>query len=200
MSALVGLVRHGAHDELGRVLSGRASDIALNDAGRREVEALARSLAGRGVAQLEASPRLRTRQTADILGGVLGLPVAITPALDEVDFGAWAGRAFADIARDPAWAQWNAARATAPSAGGETMAAAVARAAAHVDALGRGGGTTLCVSHCDIIRGVVAHYLGLSLDNILRFEVGAASICWLKPDGQGAAQVLTVNAGAGLGC
>ena len=41
MSRLVGLVRHGSHDELGRVLSGRTSDVALNDAGRDEAWALA---------------------------------------------------------------------------------------------------------------------------------------------------------------
>lgn len=193
MSALVGLVRHGAHDELGRVLSGRASDIGLNEAGRREVEALARGLAGSGIARLESSPRLRTRQTAEILGTALGLPVAIAPALDEIDFGGWAGRSFADLDPDPAWQLWNAARASAPTPGGETMAAAVERATRHIDRLGRAGEAVLCVSHCDIIRGAVAHYLGLALDNILRFEVGTASVCWLKPDGQGRAQVLTVN-------
>lgn len=194
MSALVGLVRHGAHDELGRILSGRASDIGLNGPGRREAEALARALAGRGVARLESSPRLRTRQTAEILGAALGLAVTIAPALDEIDFGDWAGRSFADLDADPAWQRWNSARASAPTPGGETMAAAVRRAMRHLDGLGRAGETVLCVSHCDVIRGVVAHCLGLSLDNILRFEVGTASICWLNADGQGGAQVLTVNA------
>lgn len=193
MSALIGLVRHGAHDELGRVLSGRVSDIGLNDAGRREVEALAAALRGRDLARVETSPRRRARQTAAILGDTLGLQVTVAPALDEVDFGDWAGRSFADLGTDPAWHRWNAARATAPTPGGVTMAAAVARAAAHLDALGAGGASVLCVSHCDTIRGVIARYLGLSLDNILRFEVDTASICWLKPDGQGNAQVLTVN-------
>lgn len=194
MTARIGLVRHGAHDELGRVLSGRVSDIGLNDAGRREVEALARTLRGSGADGLETSPRRRTRQTAEALGAVLGLPVTVVAALDEIDFGDWAGRPFTALDADPAWRRWNAARASAPTPGGETMAAAVQRAVRHLDALGRGNGVVLCVSHCDIIRGVVAHYLGLTLDNILRFEVGTASICWLKPDGQGSAQVLTVNA------
>jgi broad specificity phosphatase PhoE len=36
------------------------------------------------------------------------------------------------------------------------------------------------VTHCDIIRGVIAHYLGLSLDNILRFDVEPASISTIE--------------------
>ncbi|MRX51902.1 histidine phosphatase family protein [Paracoccus sp. S-4012] len=186
-------MRHGAHAEVGRVLGGRRSDIGLSDEGRAEVEVLARNLGGCGAVRVESSPRLRTRQTAEILGAALGLPVAVEDALDEIDFGNWSGRSFAELDRDPAWQRWNSARATAPTPGGETMAAAVARAAAHLDALGRAGETVLCVSHCDIIRGLVAHWLGLSLDNILRFEVGTASICWLAPDGQGGGQVLTLN-------
>lgn len=193
MTALVGLVRHGAHDELGRILSGRASDVGLNDAGRREVDALARRLAGRGIARLETSPRRRTRQTAEILGDMLVLPPLVVHALDEIDFGGWAGRSFTDLDPDPAWQLWNAERGTAPTPGGETMAAAVGRVTRHLDNIGVGDEDVLCVSHCDIIRGAVAHYLGLSLDNILRFDVGTASVCWLKPDGQGNAQVLTVN-------
>ncbi len=193
MSARVGLVRHGAHDEIGRVLSGRASDIPLNEDGRREAERLARSLGESGAGRVETSPRLRTRQTAEILGAALGLAVESVAALDEIDFGAWAGRRFAELEADPAWRQWNAARATAPSPGGETMAGAVARAAGHLDRLGREGGTVLCVSHCDVIRGLVAHYLGLGLDNILRFDIDPASVSWLRPDGRGGAQVLTLN-------
>ena len=194
MSVLVGLVRHGAHDELGRILSGRASDVGLNRAGFEQARLLAGNLMNAGIASLETSPQRRTRQTAEVLGAALSLPVQVVPALDEIDFGAWAGQSFAALDPDPAWRRWNAERATAPTPGGETMAAAVRRAMHHLDRLaGSARGPVLCVSHCDIIRGVVAHCLGLSLDNILRFEVSPASICWLKPDGQGGAQVLTVN-------
>ena len=69
-----------------------------------------------------------------------------------------------------------------------------ARAAALIDRLGaEGGEPVLCVSHCDVIRGVVAHALGLSLDNILRFEIAPASISWVMAHGQGRAHVLTLN-------
>ena len=194
MGVLIGLVRHGAHDDLGAWLSGRVRDIALNAAGREETLALARRMAGRGVAAITTSPRRRTVETADILGAGLKLVPAIAPDLDEIDFGQWSGARFADLDGDPAWDRWNAARATAPTPGGETMAAAVARALRHIDRLAeRGGGPVLCVSHCDVIRGVVAQVLGLSLDNLLRFEIAPASVSWLMAHGQGAGHVLTVN-------
>ncbi|GLS80636.1 histidine phosphatase family protein [Paracoccus marinus] len=194
MSRLVGLVRHGSHDELGRVLSGRTTNVALNPAGRDEAAALARALAGAGVAAVLSSPQRRTVETAAILARALGPTPQVDPALDEIDFGEWSGRDFADLSGD-AWDLWNTARATAPTAGGETMAAATARAAALIDRLGAGGGEpVLCVSHCDIIRGVVCHYLGLTLDNILRFSVDPGRICWLHADRQGGAQLLSLNA------
>lgn len=194
MSVLVGLVRHGAHDDLGTWLSGRTRDIALNAAGRDETAALARRLVGRGVTAITTSPRRRTVETAAILGQSLGRIPAAADALDEIDFGAWSGARFSDLDGDPAWQYWNAARATAPTPGGETMAAAVARAMAHLDGLApQGGGPVLCVSHCDIIRGVIAHALGLSLDNILRFEIAPASVSWVMAHGQGTAHVLTMN-------
>jgi broad specificity phosphatase PhoE len=41
------------------------------------------------------------------------------------------------------------------------------------------------VTHCDIIRGIIAHYLGLSFDNLLKFNVdpGSVSTLMLGPDG-----------------
>lgn len=203
MSRRIGLVRHGAHDELGRVLSGRATNVALNAAGRAEAAALGQALTdtmqaeGAGIGAIHVSPQRRTRETAEILGQALGLTPQIDPALDEVDFGRWAGQGFAALDADPDWQTWNRARATAPSPGGETMGAATMRATRRLDALAEDSGPEaplLCVSHCDIIRGVIAGYLGLSLDHILRFAVDPGRISWLEVDGQGGAQVLSVNA------
>ncbi|MFC3168007.1 histidine phosphatase family protein [Paracoccus fontiphilus] len=194
MSVLIGLVRHGSHDDLGTWLSGRTRDIALNAAGRDQTAALAQRLAGRGIAAIHTSPRRRTVETAAILGQGLGLAPVRADPWDEIDFGAWSGARFSDLDPDPAWQRWNAVRATAPTPGGETMAAVVARAVAHLDGLAlQGGEPVLCVSHCDVIRGVIAHALGLTLDNILRFEIAPASISWVIAHGQGMAHVLTMN-------
>ncbi len=189
----VALVRHGAHDELGRILSGRTSHVGLNAAGRAQVARLGARLAANGhdFTRLECSPRRRTVETAQILGDALGLQPQVAPALDEVDFGRWSGRAFADLDGDPAWAHWNAERGRAGTPGGENMAAVVARVSGHLAALP--GGPVLCVSHCDVIRAVLAHYLRLDLNHLLRFEVSPGSVSWLKVDGQFEGRVLTMN-------
>ena len=178
VSATIILARHATHAEVGRILSGRSA-IRLNDAGVAEAHRLASRLATLPIAAIHCSPRPRALETADAVAIRLDVPVTVADALDEVDFGSWAGTTFADLDTDAGWQHWNSQRATAPTPGGETMAAAVGRAVAYVESIGRAG-PVLCVSHCDIIRGLVAHYLGLSLDRTLAFDCDPASITTLE--------------------
>jgi broad specificity phosphatase PhoE len=191
LSATVFLARHASHDEVGRVLSGR-SDIAINADGRAEAGRLADRLAGVPIAAIHSSPRRRARETAIIVAGRHDLPVNNADALDEIDFGAWMGRSFADLDCDPAWARWNDARGTAATPDGEDMSAATARAVRHIEQVA-GEKPVLCVSHCDIIRGVVAHYLGLDADRLLGFDVDPASLTELALYGDGSGRVVALN-------
>ena len=171
--AVLYLIRHGAHAHLGHTLSGRQPDLPLTDTGRAQAAALGRRLAGAGLGAIHSSPVQRARETADAIAAATGLPVTVAPALEEIDFGTWTGRAFADLSADPAWRDWNTARATARAPGGETMDEALERAAAHLATL---QGPTALVTHCDIVRGLVCRAIGLSLDQLGRFAVDAASV------------------------
>lgn len=190
VSATVYLARHASHDEVGRVLSGR-SEIALNAAGHGEAAWLAARLAGVPLAAIHSSPRRRAIETAQVVAERHGLAVQRLEALDEIDFGVWTGRAFADLDGDPAWDRWNAARGGATASGGEAMAAATRRAVRGIEGA-RGGAPVLCVSHCDIIRGVVAHYLGLDADRLLGFDIAPASLTELSLD-RGGGRIVTLN-------
>ena len=174
------------------MLSGRGGG-SLTPEGRQQAEQLADRLAGRGIAAIHASPQLRTRETAEAVGRRLGVPVEVVPALDEIDFGAWTGRTFVNLAGDPAWDAWNNRRSVARIPGGETMAEAVARAVGHMRQAASGA-PLLCVTHCDIIRGVVAEGLGLSFDNMLRFDVDPASVSTVLIERRGE-RVLRLNEG-----
>ncbi|WP_245942065.1 histidine phosphatase family protein [Sphingomonas gilva] len=178
MTATILLIRHAPHAHLGTVLSGRAPGLALSEDGRAQAVRLGRSLAGEALHLVQTSPVQRARETAAIIAAAAGTRCAQADALDEIDFGAWSGRAFADLAQDAAWREWNERRSTAAAPGGEAMAAAQARAVAHIEDVSRAHPerTVAMVTHCDIIRAVVAHILGLSLDAIHRFDVAAASI------------------------
>lgn len=180
------LIRHARHGDYGRVLSGRGSGAVLSDEGVGEAKRMAVRLRGQDIDAVHVSPQARAVQTGAIVAAVLGLGVEEVSALDEIDFGGWTGRSFDALGPDPAWQAWNAARGAACPPGGETQGAATARAVAHVEGIAARGGTIACVSHCDIIRGVVAHYLGLGFDNLLRFDIDAASVSRLVVGARGA--------------
>lgn len=176
MTATVLMIRHAAHGQLGDCLSGRTPGLPLSGEGRAQLGGLAALVRRLAPDRVQTSPVRRARETA----AALAPGAEIVDALDEVDFGDWTGRRFDALEADPAWRHWNEARATAAAPGGESMAQAQARAVAHVDAEATRGGTVAMVSHCDIVRAVVAHHLGLSLDRILSFAVDVASVTTLE--------------------
>lgn len=175
MTATILLIRHAAHVDLDRRLSGRRPGVALSEAGREQAAALGRQLAGRGIERVQCSPLDRTRDTAAAIAEACRLPPP-TPveALIEIDMGDWTGRALDGFGDDPAWRAWNERRGTARIPGGESMAEAQARIVGHLATLRTG--TVAIVTHSDMIRGAVAHVLGLPLDRLLSFDIDPASV------------------------
>jgi broad specificity phosphatase PhoE len=126
MSADVLWARHGENvANLTRTLSYRVFDGDLTDVGRRQARELGERLAVRAagpVRLLACSPLRRARQTADIVGQRLGLPVAMElDDLREVNVGELDGRSDAQ-----AWeiytavlAAWRAGDTRARFPGGE---------------------------------------------------------------------------------
>lgn len=172
------LVRHAAHDRLGRVLCGRTPGVTLGREGRAQAASLAERLAGEGLAALYASPLERAQETAAPLSARTGLPLQTLPALNEIDFGAWAGRDFDALHGDPAWTGWNQARHVTRPPGGETALEAQARVLRGLEELRHrhGEARLALVSHADVIKLVIAHVLGLGADAMHRFEIGPASV------------------------
>ncbi|MHA6720606.1 histidine phosphatase family protein [Sphingomonas sp. RS6] len=197
MTTRVHLVRHAAHGDVGHTLTGRGGAAALTPEGRAQAQGLASRFARRGpIARIHASPQTRAAETAAIIGARIGVGVDSVDALDEVDFGEWTGRSFAELEHDQRWSEWNEARGRARAPGGETIADVCARAVGHIEAIARRGvsGTLVCVSHCDVIRAVVAHYLGLSFDRMLAFDVDPGSVSTLLV-GKWGSRLLKLNEG-----
>jgi broad specificity phosphatase PhoE len=186
------LVRHGSHDRLGQILFGRRPAASPSAAGRAEAEAVARRLAGSGAATLLASPRERTAETASPIAAALDLTVETEPGLDEIAFGDWTGRAFADLAADPLWGRWNTARAAARPPGGESMAEVQGRVGRVLDRLAEDGAPAILVSHGDVIRAALLKILGLGLDAYDRIVVDPAS-CSELALWPGGGRVVSIN-------
>ena len=183
------LVRHAAHDWLGRGIPGRLPGVLLNAEGRAQAQALAQWLAHTGIDAIYSSPQQRARETAAPLAARLRLPLEIAKEFDEIDFGEWTGRSFSELERDDAacWCQWVAQRSVAQPPGGEAFAQVARRAMAGLDRL-RGlhpGKTVLVLSHGDVIKAAVACCLGLSLDDLERFDIEPASVSVLVSSGEG---------------
>jgi probable phosphoglycerate mutase len=172
------LIRHGAHDLLGRRIVGRMPGVSLNAAGRHEAAQAAAALARADIGALYASPLERARETAAPLAARLGLDLRTDDGLAEIDYGDWTGQDFARLADDPLWRMWNARRGAAKPPGGEAMPAVQRRM---TEALARfatahPGATVAAVGHGDPIKAAVACVLGLPLDCLLRFEIDTGSL------------------------
>ncbi|GGK38106.1 histidine phosphatase family protein [Salinarimonas ramus] len=193
MSLLLHLVRHGAHDGAPGSLAGRDPSIHLSDAGRREVDALAATLPGARLARIVSSPQPRTVETAEILAA--GHGIAIDAALDEIDFGPWAGRTFTDLEADPSWRRWNVARDEAATLAGETMANVARRVESLVADLVADHGEkaeVALVTHCDVIRAVLCRALQRPFQALFAIDIDTASRTTLSLDADGT-RVLVVN-------
>lgn len=166
----------------------------LTPAGERQASDLAERLHGARLDAIQTSPRERAWQTAEAMAAGTAAPLEVVEALDEIDFGRWTGMSFEDLEGDTLWRRWNRARGSARPPEGESMVAAQARVAEHAAEIARTrpGARIALVSHADVLRGLVAHCLGLSLDNLLRFEIAPASVSRIEL-GPGGGCVLSLN-------
>ena len=188
MSVSILLIRHAPHGQLGEILSGRTPGVMLGEAGLAQADRLAERLSASAIKRLQASPLDRTMQTARPIAQARGCTIEPVEALNEVDFGDWSGRTFAELSGDPLWFRWNNARSQVTPPGGERMADAQSRIVSHMQeaAQANDGATIAMVTHCDMIRAAVAWVLGLSLDNLLRFDVDPGSVTHVVMDTSGA--------------
>ncbi len=172
------LVRHASAAHLGRWLAGRAPGVHLDEHGRAQAAALASRLRDVDLAAVYTGPLERARETAEALAGARGLEPVVCAPFDEVDYGLWTGRTFEELEGDPVWSEWNRARGTARVPGGESMQEVLARALDGMRAIGSAHpyGTVAVVSHCDVIRPLLAHFRGMHLDHLLRLEVAPATV------------------------
>ena len=168
--------------------------MALSNDGLEQAQIVADLLGIEPIGAVYSSPRERAWYTARDIAEPHELKVQVNAALDEIDFGDWSGKHFAELEGDEDWQAWNESRASARCPGGESMAEAVERGVAAIESIAseQDEKTVAAVTHCDIIRGVIAHYLGLSLDNILRFDIDPASVSRIEV-GRWGARVRSIN-------
>jgi probable phosphoglycerate mutase len=189
------LIRHAVTAETGVTLSGRQSGIALSTAGVAMAERAAAMLADLPVRAVYTSPILRCRQTARSFGAEWALDPIVDRGLIEADYGTWSGRSLKSLYRLKAWQRLmeSASRFRFPQ--GETLGEVQRRSVAAVEALAQrhGDNDVALVSHADVIRVILAHYLGMPLDLVHRLSVAPASVSIVELYRSGGVAVPTVN-------
>ena len=194
MSTEFVLVRHATCALTASTLLGRCIDAPLDDLGRHQAAAVALHLGTRAAALLQSSPRLRARQTATPLAARLGLPLLSAAALDEIDFGRWAGRSFTELRSDDTWQRWNQERCVARTPLGESMQQIQRRIVMHLTALAARftDQRIIIVTHAEIIRAALLHYSCLDCNAYSLVEVSPASVSTLELSQRGG-RVRSVN-------
>jgi probable phosphoglycerate mutase len=190
------LLRHGQTEHTPeRRYSGR-NDLPLSRTGRAEAEAAAARAKELGIEVVVASPLRRTRETAEVVAGALGLPVEFDDDLVELDFGELEGLS-ADEARrrHPLAVRRFAADVRVAAPGGESVADVAARVARARDrVLARHAGrTVLVVSHVTPIKLLLAAGLGAGPEVVHRVFLEAASLCTIAWSSDGRTSVRLVN-------
>jgi probable phosphomutase (TIGR03848 family) len=175
------LIRHGQNDFVGKhKLAGWLPDVHLNDVGRAQADALAASLADVKLQAVYASPLERTMETAVPIADARSLRVQPLPGLGELKVGKWEGRSLKSLRRLKMWQRVQYAPSLARFPGGESFSEAQARIVAELDRLiekhSSKKAVIACVTHSDMIKLAIAHYLGLPLDLFQRLVVHPASV------------------------
>ncbi|MDX2162811.1 MAG: MSMEG_4193 family putative phosphomutase [bacterium] len=174
------LIRHAVNDfvKTGK-LAGWTPDVHLNDDGKAQAEALGARLADAPLNVLIASPLERTMETAEaVQRHHPHLHIEQNPAIGEVQYGDWQGKEIAALTKRKMWhvIQEYPSRAYFPN--GETMRGVQNRAVDEIERIAAAHPRLLVAifSHADLIKMVLAHYLGMHLDNFQRIMVSPASI------------------------
>ncbi len=185
---LVYLVRHAENEFISdKRLAGRLVGVHLNEKGHQQAEHLATVFSKKRIKAIYASPLERTMETARPIAEALGLDVQLCPGLMEIDYGTWQGQKLKVLRRRKLWQTVQRAPSRARFPQGESFLEAQKRAVEEIEMLAgrhRKREAIVCVTHADVIKLVVAYYLGMPLDAFQRIAIAPASVTTLLIDPQ----------------
>jgi len=193
---LILLIRHGENDWVKEQrLAGWIPDIHLNDNGREQARQLASRLAHLPIAAVYSSPITRCMETAGFISQAHGLSITQEAALGEVRYGEWEGKELKELAKTPQWhaVQHYPSRFRFPE--GESFVEVQQRAVSALENLATRHAKEIIavVSHADVIKLVLAQFLGMHIDLFQRIGLSPASVSAVMLLPEAGIRVLRVN-------
>jgi probable phosphomutase (TIGR03848 family) len=177
------LIRHGENEytRTGK-LAGWTPGVYLNDKGKAQAQAIASHLAKAPIKAIYSSPLERAIETSAPLAKAKSLPVKKLEGVGEVRYGDWTGKSLKMVARTRLWVTVQRFPAVMAFPNGETFRTVQSRA---VDAIQTVFGEhpkqmVAIFSHGDVIKLLLAHYLGVPLDLFQRIVVNTGSISHVR--------------------
>jgi probable phosphoglycerate mutase len=182
------LVRHGDNDFIGKThkLAGWLPNVHLNDLGRLQADTLAELFSDIRIRAIYASPLERTMETAEPIAKAKGLSVEPRQNLGEIGYGRWEGMSLKTLSKRKLWPIIQNTPSLARFPEGESFVEAQDRVVSEVETLRTihksPKASFMCITHADVIKLIIAHYIGLPLDLFQRIVVMPASISILQID------------------
>jgi alpha-ribazole phosphatase len=185
-STVLWLVRHPEPEASVRGRCYGTLDVGLSPAGLRHAELIADGLANEPFAAVYTSPRTRCTFAARVIAAKCGSPLEELDDLRELDFGAFEGLTYDEIAeRYPdAYRSWMERPTETDFPGGETFAEMWTRV---MDALRyvrtrHSGQSIAFVTHGGVIRILLADALGLQSAEIFRIPQSYGALNRIRYD------------------
>ncbi|MGH8010999.1 MAG: histidine phosphatase family protein [Candidatus Binataceae bacterium] len=177
------LTRHGETmwNRQGRVM-GR-NPVELSPQGRAQVEAVARFSRTIKPDLIVTSPLVRARQSAEIISASLGgIEMVEEPDIAEVMYGRWEGKTYHDLIKDPEYLSYRKAPLERATPGGETIGEVQQRGVGAITRIiaANPERLVLFVSHGDIIRTVLCHFMSLELKHFHRIRIDNATLSAIR--------------------
>jgi probable phosphomutase (TIGR03848 family) len=168
----------------------------LSAKGEKQAEKLATRIGATRFDVIAVSPITRCSQTISPWLSLHGKEkeLLIEDGFSEVDYGDWSGKSLATLRRQKLWrvVQEHPSQMIFPN--GESLLEMQTRALAAFYRVekARGKNARLIVSHGDVIKAIVAHVLGMHLDQFQRLVIDPASITIIDTD-NGVSRLVSFN-------
>ena len=194
--AMILLVRHGENNWVKEHrLAGWTPGVLLNENGHAQASALAQRLEHLPIKAIYSSPLERCMETATHLAAPHQLEILEFPEIGEVKYGEWEGAKIAELAKLKEWftIQHFPSRFEFPQ--GESLRGVQARAVNALErlAIHHSDEMVIVVAHADVIKLVIAHYLGAHIDMFQRIGLSPASVSVISLMKHGGVRVLRIN-------
>lgn len=178
---VVHLLRH-AHsvaNEKG-VLAGQTAGVHLSKSGEKQAIALIEPLKALQVTHLHISPMDRCWETINpFIEATTDIEIAPDPAFIEMNYGEWSGKKLAGLSKKGLWEKIQESPSLVRFPAGESFGEMLSRVVEGIEIIRSQSGVHLIVSHGDVIRVALNHYLGSHLDTFQRLSIAPASLSTL---------------------